>query len=91
MSYLCTRIKIQSRGQVAERVVRNAPKVNSDTPKVILITPRVISVTPRVFQAVMNPLKNKKIMLELNITKNTNTTIQGTAGKYYSRVEYKRA
>ena len=37
----------------------------------------------------MNPLKNKKIMLELNITKNTNTTIQGTAGKYYSRVEYK--
>ena len=37
----------------------------------------------------MNPLKNKKIMLELNITKNTNTAIQGTAGKYYSRVEYK--
>ncbi len=28
-------------------------------------------------------------MLELNITKNTNTAIQGTAGKYYARVEYK--
>ena len=28
-------------------------------------------------------------MLELNVTKNTNTAIQGTAGKYYARVEYK--
>ena len=27
--------------------------------------------------------------LELNVTKNTNTAIQGTAGKYYARVEYK--
>ena len=28
-------------------------------------------------------------MLELNLTKNTNEAIQGTYGKYYSRVEYK--
>ena len=28
-------------------------------------------------------------MLELNLTKNTNESIQGTYGKYYSRVEYK--
>ena len=27
--------------------------------------------------------------LELNLTKNTNDTIQGTLGKYYARVEYK--
>ena len=27
--------------------------------------------------------------LEINLTKNTNTAIQGTAGKYYPRVEYK--
>ena len=71
--------------------MRNTSKVKSDTPKVILITPKVFYITPRVFQAVNNPLKTKTIMLELNITKNTNTTIQGTAGKYYSRVEYKRA
>ncbi len=27
--------------------------------------------------------------LELNLTKNTNDSIQGTLGKYYARVEYK--
>ena len=27
--------------------------------------------------------------LELNLTKNTNDTIQGVQGKYYARVEYK--
>ena len=27
--------------------------------------------------------------LELNLTKNTNTAIEGTFGKYYPRVEYK--
>ena len=27
--------------------------------------------------------------LELNLTKNTNDSIQGTLGKYYARVKYK--
>ena len=27
--------------------------------------------------------------LELNLTKNTNDSLQGTFGKYYPRVEYK--
>ena len=77
-------------------VVRNTPKVKSVTPKVILITPKVIYVTPKVIYVTpkvsdsMNPLEQKNIMaLELNVTKNTNTAIQGTAGKYYARVEYK--
>ena len=33
--------------------------------------------------------KSEKIMLEINLTKNTNDAIQGTSGKYYGRVEYK--
>ena len=29
------------------------------------------------------------MVLELNLTKNTNDSLQGTFGKYYPRVEYK--
>ena len=65
---------LKSRGSIT-------PEVNPDTPKVILISPKVI--------LVINVLILLHYALELNLTLNTNDSIEGVKGKYYPRVEYK--
>ena len=54
---------------------------NPDTPKVLEISPKV--------NKIINTKKIFKIMIELNLTLNTNDAIEGVKGKYYPRVEYK--
>ena len=51
-------------------------------------SPRVFEISPRQTEK-SKVLIFEKIMLEINLTKNTNDAIQGTLGKYYGRVEYK--
>ena len=51
-------------------------------------TPKVLEISPKV-NKIINTKKNFKIMIELNLTLNTNDAIEGVKGKYYPRVEYK--
>jgi len=59
----------------------DAGRGNPDTPKVLEISPKV--------NKIINVKKTRKIMIELNLTLNTNDAIEGVKGKYYPRVEYK--
>ena len=51
-------------------------------------TPKVLEISPKV-NKIINTKKIFKIMIELNLTLNTNDAIEGVKGKYYPRVEYK--
>jgi len=61
----------------------DAGRGNPDTPKVLEISPKV--------NKIINAKKTRKIMIELNLTLNTNDAIEGVKGKYYPRVEYKES
>jgi hypothetical protein len=53
-------------------------------------TPKEIQISPKV-NKIINAKKTRKIMIELNLTLNTNDAIEGVKGKYYPRVEYKES
>jgi len=62
----------------------------SETPRVVRNTPKEIQISPKV-NKIINAKKTRKIMIELNLTLNTNDAIEGVKGKYYPRVEYKES
>ena len=62
----------------------------SETPRVVRNTPKEIQISPKV-NKIINAKKQEKIMIELNLTLNTNDAIEGVKGKYYPRVEYKES
>ncbi len=63
---------------------------NDDAGRVVRNTPKVLEISPKV-NKIINAKKTRKIMIELNLTLNTNDAIEGVKGKYYPRVEYKES